>query len=140
MQLLRQEGGLDQLAQWTPELAQKFEQMLMEYHNIFSLDKNEIGCTPANYTKIQRFLGAARFFRHFIKNYTLIANPLNDLLEGKAKKWKAQPVDLPLEALEAFNILFGFVLIVTFLFITILGSFKICSFQYCTHLFKLNTD
>ena len=45
MQLLRQEGGLDKLAQWTPELAQKFKQMLMEYHNIFSLDKNEIGCT-----------------------------------------------------------------------------------------------
>ena len=47
MQLLRQEGGLDKLAQWTPELARKFEQMLMEYHNIFSLDKNEIGCTDA---------------------------------------------------------------------------------------------
>ena len=45
MQLLRQEGGLDELAQWTLELARKFEQMLMEYHNIFSLNKNEIGCT-----------------------------------------------------------------------------------------------
>ena len=29
----------------TPELAWKFEQMLMEYHNIFLLDKHEIGCT-----------------------------------------------------------------------------------------------
>ena len=47
MQILKQEGGLDELAQWTPELAQKFEQMLMEYHDIFSLDKNEIGCTDA---------------------------------------------------------------------------------------------
>ena len=47
MQLLKQEGGLDELAQWMPELAQKFEQMLMEYHDIFSLDKNEIGCTDA---------------------------------------------------------------------------------------------
>ena len=47
MQLLRQEGGLDELAQWTPELARKFEQMLMEYHDIFSLDKNEIGCMDA---------------------------------------------------------------------------------------------
>ena len=45
MQLLRQEGGLDELAQWTPELAWKFEHMLMEYHDIFLLDKNEIGCT-----------------------------------------------------------------------------------------------
>ena len=45
MQLLRQEGRLDELAQWTLELAWKFEQTLMEYHDIFSLDKNEIGCT-----------------------------------------------------------------------------------------------
>ena len=47
MELLRREGGLDQLADWTPELAQKFESLLMEYHDIFSLDKNEIGCTDA---------------------------------------------------------------------------------------------
>ena len=47
MELLRQEGGLDQLADWTPELAQKFEHLLMEYHDIFSLDKNEIGYTDA---------------------------------------------------------------------------------------------
>ena len=33
------------MADWTPELAQKFECLLMEYHDIFSLDKNEIGCT-----------------------------------------------------------------------------------------------
>ena len=39
MQLLKQEGGLDELVQWMPELARKFEQMLMEYHDIFSLDK-----------------------------------------------------------------------------------------------------
>ena len=32
---------------WTPELAWKFECLLMEYHDIFSLDKNEIGCTDA---------------------------------------------------------------------------------------------
>ena len=45
MQLLWQEGGLDKLAQWTPECARKFKQMLMEHHNVFSLDKNVIGCT-----------------------------------------------------------------------------------------------
>ena len=60
---------------------------------------------PANYTEIRRFLGVTGFFRHFIKNYTQIARPLNDLLEGAASMWKAQPVDLPPEALEAFNIL-----------------------------------
>ena len=33
------------MKQWPPELALKFEQMLMEHHNIFSLEQNEIGCT-----------------------------------------------------------------------------------------------
>ena len=60
---------------------------------------------PANYTEIRRFLGATRFFQRFIKNYTQIAKPLNDLLEGEASKWKTQLVDLPLEAKEAFDIL-----------------------------------
>ena len=60
---------------------------------------------PWNYTKIRRFLGATGFFWHFIKNYTRIARPLNDLLEGEASKWKAQLVDLTLEAVEAFDLL-----------------------------------
>ena len=60
---------------------------------------------PANYMEIRRFLGTTGFFQHFIKNYAWIAKPLNDLLEGEASKWKAQLVDLPPEALEAFNIL-----------------------------------
>ena len=47
MELLWQDGRLDQLADLTPELAWKFKQQLMEYHNIFSLDKNEMGCTDA---------------------------------------------------------------------------------------------
>ena len=59
----------------------------------------------ANYTEIRRFLDATGFFRHFIKNYARIAKPLNNLLEGEASKWKTQPVDLPLEAKEAFDIL-----------------------------------
>ena len=58
-----------------------------------------------NYTEIRRFLSATRFFWHFIKNYAHIAKPLNNLLEGKASKWKAQLVDLTPEAVEAFNVL-----------------------------------
>ena len=59
----------------------------------------------ANYTEIWRFLGATGFFRRFIKNYAWIAKLLNDLLEGEASKWKTQPVDLPPEVKEAFDIL-----------------------------------
>ena len=60
---------------------------------------------PANYTKIRRFLGATGFFRRFIKNYSRIVKPLNNILEGEASKWKTQPVDLPPEVKEAFDIL-----------------------------------
>ena len=45
LELLRKEGRLDKLKQWPLELALKFECMLMEHHNIFSLEQNEIGCT-----------------------------------------------------------------------------------------------
>ena len=45
LELLRKEGWLDKLKQWPPELALRFERMLMEHHNIFSLELNEIGCT-----------------------------------------------------------------------------------------------
>ena len=47
LEVLRKEGWLDKLKDWPPELALKFKQMLMEHHNIFSLDKNGIGCTDA---------------------------------------------------------------------------------------------
>ena len=47
LELLRKEGRLDKLKELPPELALKFERMLMEHHNIFSLEPNEIGCTDA---------------------------------------------------------------------------------------------
>ena len=43
------------------------------------------------------------FFRRFIKGYYKIAKPLNDLLEGEASKLKAKEVDLPPDALKAFE-------------------------------------
>ena len=45
LELLRKEGRLDKLRQWPLELALRFERMLMEHHNIFSLELNEIGRT-----------------------------------------------------------------------------------------------
>ena len=47
LELLRKDGRLDKLKEWPPELALQFERMLMEHHNIFSLERNEIGCTDA---------------------------------------------------------------------------------------------
>ena len=45
MELLKKDGRLDKLKGWPPDLALEFERMLLEHHHIFSLDKNEIGCT-----------------------------------------------------------------------------------------------
>ena len=58
---------------------------------------------PRTYTKIRRFTGMTGFFQQFIKGYSKIAKPLNDLLEGEASKLKAEEVELPRDALKAFE-------------------------------------
>ena len=73
IQLLQQEGRLDQLAQWTLELARKFEHMLMEYHNIFSL---EIGCMDAA-EHITELLDE----KPFKEKFQWIAPPLSDKVQ-----------------------------------------------------------
>ena len=47
MEILEENGGLDILKDWSEEEARKAQWLLMEYHNVFSLDKNEMGCTDA---------------------------------------------------------------------------------------------
>ena len=39
----------------------------------------------------------------FIKGYSKIAKPLNDLLEGEASKLKSEELELTPEALKAFE-------------------------------------
>ena len=58
---------------------------------------------PAMYTQVCKFLGATGYFRHFIKEYTKIAKPLNHLLQGENSKLKSHPVRLPPDALMAFQ-------------------------------------
>ena len=58
---------------------------------------------PKTYTEIRCFTSMTGFFRRFIKGYSKIAKPLNDLLEGEASKLKAEEVELPLDALKAFE-------------------------------------
>ena len=47
MEILEENGGLDMLKDWPEEEARKARRLLMEYHNVFSLEKNEMGCTDA---------------------------------------------------------------------------------------------
>ena len=58
---------------------------------------------PRTYTEIRHFTGMTGFFWWFIKGYSKIAKPLNDLLEGEASKLKAEEVELPPDALKAFE-------------------------------------
>ena len=59
--------------------------------------------SPATYTQVPKFLGATGYFRCFIKGYTRITKPLNDLLQGENSKLKSHPVGLPPDALAAFQ-------------------------------------
>ena len=45
MQVLQEKGGLDMLKKWEKPYANQARQLLMEFHNVFSLEKNEMGCT-----------------------------------------------------------------------------------------------
>ena len=58
---------------------------------------------PRMYTEIRRFTGMTGFFRQFIKGYSRIAKPLNDLLEGEASKLKNEELELMPEAFKAFE-------------------------------------
>ena len=58
---------------------------------------------PTTYTQVRKFLGAMGYFRCFIKGYTRIAKPLNDLLQGENSKLKSQSLGLPPDALAAFH-------------------------------------
>ena len=51
-QLLLEKLDLSGLEAWTPEMASKAKSLLWEYHDIFSVEKNEIGHTKAAQHKI----------------------------------------------------------------------------------------
>ena len=50
---------------------------------------------PATYTQVHKFLGTTGYFRRFIKGYTRIVKPLNDLLQGENSKLKSHPLGVP---------------------------------------------
>ena len=48
-----QELNLEALDEWPEELAQQARDLIQEYHDIFSLDKNGLGCTNSVKHKIE---------------------------------------------------------------------------------------
>ena len=47
MKVLEENGSLGKLKGWKKETALRAKQLLMEFHHIFCLEKNEMGCTDA---------------------------------------------------------------------------------------------
>ena len=58
---------------------------------------------PTTYTGVREFTGATGFYHRFIKGYSKIAKPLNDLLSGETSHLKKKSVVLTPEALSAFE-------------------------------------
>ena len=58
---------------------------------------------PTTVTGIQQFLGATGFYRRFIRAYTKIAQPLNDLISDENSKLKNQTIEIMVPALKAFH-------------------------------------
>ena len=58
---------------------------------------------PTMYTQVRKFLAAMGYFRCFIKGYTRITKPWNDLLQGENSKLKSQSLGLPPDALATFQ-------------------------------------
>ena len=47
MKVLEENGSLGKLKGWKEETALKAKQLVMEFHHIFCLEKNEMSCTDA---------------------------------------------------------------------------------------------
>ena len=58
---------------------------------------------PTTYTGIREFTGAKGYYRRFIKGYSKICKPLNDLLSAENSHLKSKPVVLTPEAKSAFE-------------------------------------
>ena len=45
LELLENNGGFNSLKDWPPETAASARRLLLEFHHVFSLEPNEMGCT-----------------------------------------------------------------------------------------------
>ena len=85
MQVLQEKGGLDMLENWEKPYADQARQLLMEFHNVFSLEKNEMGCTDTTehvikLTKSEPF--KERFWRIAPLLMDEVCQHLQEMLDG----------------------------------------------------------
>ena len=70
---LERDGGLDRLKDWLPKLARRAKALLLEFHHVFSLEPNEIGCTD-----VTKYVIELMKDEPFKERFRLIAPPLVD--------------------------------------------------------------
>ena len=63
------------------------EQVWMETDKVKAVKKQK---TPTKLKKVKSFLGFANFYKRFIKNFSYIAKPFNELREKKDWKWEEE--------------------------------------------------
>ena len=91
---LEKDSGLDRLRDWSPELARRAKALLLEFHHVFSLEPNEIGCTDATKHVIELMKDES-----FKERFHCIAPPLVDkvcqhiqeMLDGSAIRPSQSP-------------------------------------------------
>ena len=94
MQVLQEKGGLDMLEKWEKPYADQARQLLMEFHNVFSLEKNEMGCMDTTehvikLTKSEPF--KERFQRIAPPLIDKVCQHLQEMLDGGAIQPSTSP-------------------------------------------------
>ena len=95
MQVLQEKGGLDMLKNWEKLYADQARQLLMEFHNVFSLEKNEMGCTDTTehvtkLTKSEPF--KEKFWRIAPPLMDEVHQHLQEMLDGGAIQPSTSPL------------------------------------------------
>ena len=94
MKVLEENGSLGKLKGWKKEMALKAKQLLMEFHHIFCLEKNDMGCTDATKHVIELLpeqdeLFKERFRRIVPHKVEELRQHIQEMLDGGAI-WPSQ--------------------------------------------------
>ena len=86
IKILEKGGGLDMLKDWPEDDARRARRLLMEYHDVFSLDKNEMGCTDAteHVIKLTKSEPFKERFRRIAPLVEEVREHIQEMLDGGA--------------------------------------------------------
>ena len=96
MKVLEENGSLGKLDGWKKETALKAKRLLMEFHHIFSLERNEIGCTDATEHVIELLPKQDKPFKERFRRIVLheveeVRQHIQEMLDGGAIRPSQSP-------------------------------------------------